>query len=308
MSVGDLTEEALGSYATYAAYVAQTLEAEPSGTIKTIPNELRSVEADITVLTDPIRLEAFKGTIAKQMNDQSGGPIFEDLSDRLADVQISTTAQGAGTLVLSIIDPAWWFLKYATPKNSGNTFIQADDTGYLWPPIDINFPTGTDCYWRLCQCAPTTITQGDTTANLTLTFEDRSISWLREINAKMGGVSQAVPDATLGGFVQELVNGANQYLRGHPAISSSDWQPIRLVELIDPHDANYNPPAEPPSSANPQSALARQNPNKTKTGFTSAQTAYLARIKAAEPDAGRLVSFTALEALTLQTERGFPRH
>jgi hypothetical protein len=299
MSIGDLTEQALGNYATYAAYVAQTLEAEPTGTIQTIPNELQSVQADITILTDPARLEAFKTTIADQMNRQSGGPIFVDLSDRISDVQLNTTAQGAGTLVLSIIDPQWRLLNYDWPLGSGDTFIQADDTGYLWPPIDINFPTGTDCVWRLCQCAPVTMTPGDTTANMTLTFEDRSISWLREINATMGGVSQASPDATLGGFIKQLVDGANQYLRGHPAASGSDWQPIRLVELVSPQDPNYTAPVEAPSSASPQSAVSRQNPNKDKQGLTAAQQKYKDAAEAAKRDLGRILRMEALEGLPL---------
>ena len=77
------------------------------------------------------------------MNSQSGGTTFDDLSERIQDLIITTTAQGADTLEVHLIDP---YLLLFESK-----FIQADVSGYLWPPIDVNFPSGTDCIWRLCQ-------------------------------------------------------------------------------------------------------------------------------------------------------------
>lgn len=273
MSVGSLTEQALGNYATYAEYVAQTVQAQPTGTVSQIPNELKSVASQIAILTDPVRIQAVKASIANQMNEQSGGPTFVDLSERIADVQIETVAQGAGTLKITLIDPDWKLI--SGEDENGNTFIQADDLGFLWPPIDINFPHGTDCVWRLCQVNASTFV-GE--PNMILTFEDRVVSWLRETNANphMGGVAQGAPDATLGGFIKELVDGANQYVRGHPAASGSDWTPIRLVELISPRDPNYNPPVQAPASATkPNAAISRQNPNKNKQGLTAPQQAYI---------------------------------
>lgn len=304
MSVGDLTEQALGSNALYAQYVAQQQLGAPTGTVDQIPNELKAVASQIAILTDPARIEAVKATIAGQMNAQSGGPTFEDLGERIADVQIETVAQGASTLTVTLIDPRLFLLRYASPPGSGNTFIQADSTGFLWPPIDINFPTGTDCVWRLCQVNASKFT-GD--ANLILTFEDRSVSWLREINSNMGGVSQGSPDATLAGFLKQLVDGANQYLRGHPASSGTDWQPIRLVELVSPKDPNYTSPALPPSSANPKAAVSRQNPNKNKQGLTAAQQKYKDAVAAAQRDLGRRLRLEALEGLPLDRGETLPQ-
>ena len=261
--VAQLTELSLGNYADYAAYVAQTLQADRLGTVAQIPNELKSVQDDVSVLTDPVRIQAYKAHIADQMNAQSS-PQVEDLSDAITDVQITTVAQGAATLKLTIMDPYWQL------TNSG--FIQTDQTSYLWPPVDITFPPDTRCVWRLCQ-AMTTINYA--AANVTLTFEDRIVAWLREVNANTGGVSQALPDSTIGGFVSQLIDGANRYLRGHPKVSGGTPDPIRLVKLIAPSDPNYTPPVEPPSASDPTKALSRQNPNKTKTGITAAQKAYI---------------------------------
>lgn len=288
MSVGDLTEQALGSNALYAQYVAQTLLGAPTGTVEQVPNELKSVFSQIAVLTNPVRIDAVKASIATQMNAQSGGPTFKDLSERINDVKIETVAQGASTLMVTLTDPDWNLMSYEHPAGSGNTFIQADATGYLLP-IDINHPRGTDCVWRLCQCNYSTFV-GD--PNAILTFEDRSVSWLREVNSNMGGVAQGSPDATLGGFIKQLVDGANGYLRGHPEASGTDWLPIRLVELVSPRDPNYTPPVQAPSSASPQSAVSRQNPNKTKQGFTKSQADALSPIA---KDFGRDVTFEYLE-------------
>lgn len=269
-AVGNLTEQALGSYSQYAEYIAQTLQALPTGSVAQIPNELKSVFSQIAILADPVRIEAVKTTVAGQMNAQTGGPTCKDLRDMITDVVIETVAQGASTLKVTLVDP---HLRLISHKDrSGNTFIQADPTGFLWPPIDINFPSRTDCYWRLCQVNASTFV-GD--PNLILTFEDRLVSWLREIGANEGNVSQATPGSTLGGAIVQLIDGANQFIRGHPKYGGADWDPIRLVELISPKDPNYTPPANTPASAYAGAALSRQNPNKNKQGITHAQQAYI---------------------------------
>lgn len=292
MSVGNLTEEALGSHAAYARYVAETVQAEPSGSIEAIPNELKSVHASIEMLTNPARIEAMKSDIAGQMNDQSGGPEFIDLAERISDVVIETTAQGASTLTITIIDRNLGLLRHEYPKGSGNTFIQVDATGYLWPPIDVNYPRGTDCVWRLCQVNSTTF---GGQANITLTFEDRIVSWLREVNYKKGKVAQGLAGQTLMGFIGQLVNGANQYLRGYPLARGGGWQPIRLVPLVARPDPNVAPPVTTPQGASAKAALSRQNPNKTKQGLTKAQQAAMKAAAAAAVEHGRAVAISTLE-------------
>jgi hypothetical protein len=209
------------SYAGYANYVAQTLLADATGSPGDhLPaNPLATAGLDTAILVDPAKIQAYRESIASQMNAQSAGPKFSDLSDRIADVIISTKVQGASTLEVHLIDPLW-----VIPMSG---FIKVDINGYLWPPIDINFPTGTKCVWRLCQCKPTW--QSVTQANLVLTFEDRIVSQLREISPGNGGLVQGLPNQTLGGFIKMLVDNANSILH-------SD---IQLLELISPQDPNY---------------------------------------------------------------------
>lgn len=226
-------------------------QSSPVGSVPAIPNALASAELDTAILTDPLKIRAYKDSLADQINKQSAGPKFTDLSDRISSVRIETSAQGASILVLELLDPLW-----VIPMSG---MIQVDDSGFLWPPIDVNFPTGTDCVWRLCQYRA--VWDGDmTTANLTLTFEDRIAALLRQMSA-LDGISQGQANQTLGGFIKQLVDNANSVLKVNP--------PIRLVEMISPQDPNYTPPiTQLPSSA--QSPL-RQNPNKLQQSVSQAQ-------------------------------------
>jgi hypothetical protein len=264
-TTGVLAQQALGTQ--YQAFIAQTLLAQASGTVAAIADAEQSAALETAVFTDPTVLDGLYATIAQQMNDQSNGPIITDLASRIASVQLETIVQGASTLTVTIIDPELLLIR--ATDDHGNTFIEADATGYIWPPIDLNFPPGTDCWWRLCQVAPVlTLSQ----ANVTLTFEDRIVSWLREIDAQLGGVYQGSSDQTLGGFIGSLVSAANNYLRGHPASGGNAFTPISLVQLIAPQDPNYVAPATAVGSPPP----LRQNPNKAQQGLTAQQQQYVA--------------------------------
>jgi hypothetical protein len=208
------------SYSNFAQYIAQTMYADATGSEPTIPNALATSSLDTAILTDPAKIDAFRASIAGQLNDQSGGPRFEDLSDRVADIIIDTTAQGAGTLEVHLIDPLW-----VIPQSG---FIQADDTGYLLP-VDVNFPTGTDCWWRLCQYRPDW-SAGQTGPNLVLTFEDRIVSLLREVSPGNGGIQQGQPNQTLVEFMQMLVASANSLLKLKPKIAL-----VPLISGLDPN-------------------------------------------------------------------------
>lgn len=237
--------------------------AQPFGSVPQIPNEFATAELDTTILVDPEKIQAYKTSIADQMNKQSPGPKFADLSDRIADVKLQTSAQGASILTVGVIDPAWALLI------SG--FIQVDAQGYLWPPIDVNFPTGTDCVWRLAQVEADWDAEMDTQAgNLTLTFEDRIAALLRQMSASTpGGMSQGQPNQTLGGFFKQLVDNTNSVLH-----LKKGGEAIRLVELISPQDPNYTPPI----TDLPQSAQAtigkqpvRKDPLKQDQGLSAEQ-------------------------------------
>lgn len=241
------------NYVDYANYVAQTLYAAKVGTVAAIPNALATAEFNTAILTDPLQIQAYRSSVADQMNAQTGGPKFEDLGERVADITLNDTAQGASTLEVSLIDPYWILLI------SG--FIQTDENGFLWPPIDINFPTGTDCVWRLCQV---NATKDFTQPNLTLTFEDRIVSILRLMSA-VNGLQQGLANQTLGGFFKMLVDSANQTL-------GTD---IKLVELISPADPNYTVPITS-TGGGPK---LRKNPTKLERGLTSQQQKELAALQ-----------------------------
>lgn len=202
----------------YANYVAQVLWSSATGSTGSIPSPLASPELSKPILTDPATIRSYRETLAGQMNAQSGGPKFSDLSDRIADIVLDTRVQGASTLEVHLIDPLW-----VIPMSG---FITADVEGYLWPPIDVRFPSGTECVWRLCQVHAN---WGSTTANLVLTFEDRIVSQLRQMSPGNGGLAQGSPNQTLGGFIKQLVDDTNRALGAN----------IRLLEMISPQDPNY---------------------------------------------------------------------
>lgn len=246
---------------------------QPFGSVPQVPNEFATAELSTTILVDPVQIEAFKKSIADQMNAQSPGPTLTDLSERIADVVIQTSAQGASVLTVSVIDPLW-VLMVAKDKN-GNSFIQTDSQGFLWPPIDVNFPTGTDCVWRLASVEADWDAEMDMErGNLKLTFEDRIASLLRQMSrAVAGGLSQGQANQTLGGFFKQLVDNANSVLH------LGKGERIRLVEMISPQDPNYildvtDVPASAQSSLHKQTR--RTDPLKQKVGFSSEQQQQIA--------------------------------
>jgi len=270
-------------FTNYAEYVQQVIYGDRIGSVGTIKNALAAGdELDTTILLDPLKIDAYRKSIADQMNKQSQGPVFEDLSDRIADIIIDTTAQGAGTLEVHLIDPMW-----VIPESG---FISVDQTGYLWPPIDIAFPSDTDCVWRLVQYAPT---WGQMTeANLVLTFEDKIASQLREMSAATGGIQQGSANQTLGGFIKQLVDSTNKTLSTN----------IRLVELIAPNDPNYTIPiTDLPASAKKN---LRTNPTKLQRGLSTAMNKLIHHLNQDHltkfPPKGHLISISTLEHLLLQ--------
>lgn len=227
-------------YANFAQYVAQTMYAANVGSVPSIPNPLATSQLDTSILTDPVRIGAYRSSIARQLNDGSYGPRFLDLEDRIADVTITTSAQGASTLEVTLIDPLW-----VIPQSG---FIQADATGYL-QPLDVQFPTDAEITWRLVQYRPSWTAEMDT-ANLVLTFEDRIVSFLRQVSPGNGGVSQGQPNQTLIAFFAQLVSSANTFIKG-PGVT-----PIQFVPLIAPDDPN----AEIEITQLPKRALRKVQP------------------------------------------------
>lgn len=196
--------------------------------------------------------------VATQLNDEKqngnraeGAPRIVDLTEAITDIQIETVVQGAGTLTVYIADP-WWGL--LTRVGESPAFIDVDDAGLLIP-VDVNFPQGTDMWWRLCAASPSTDT---TQANLVLTFEDRIASELRDL----GGPKTAGNNMTRAQFIASLVAQVPDIRFVCPALS----QPAGSVggDITQGQINSLGNTSAPKSALNPTAPAARRNPTKNK--------------------------------------------
>jgi hypothetical protein len=241
-----------------------------------ILNSMFSSDLNATVISDPAQIRFLVAqSMADQINEQrmSFSPPKQavDLTDAIADIIIETSAQGASLMEVHIIDPYWVLLQRDA---AGICFIDVDEQGYLWPPIEVNFPKGSsDAMWRLCACAPTTDL---TTANIVLTFEDRCAAELREFQ----GPVQSNHNETRAEFIRRLVKEAR--FGGHlpsvayngvatsPNVGMPDGS-IRFITLLGIGDPQAFSAADlasdqvytPPSAKQPAAPPARKSPNKT---------------------------------------------
>jgi cell wall-associated NlpC family hydrolase len=118
-------------------------------------------------------------------------PPVTDLATAISEVELRTQISGASTLTLTIIDPDWVIF------TSG--FLDQNEDGLL-DPIEVEFPDESGSFWRLCTVDITT----DTAApNLTLTFEDRIIAYLRD---HWGAKTAAPGTKTRAQFIKSLVD------------------------------------------------------------------------------------------------------
>lgn len=220
---------------------------------KVIYNSLQSSDLSIAALSGPGRvtdvsaksvpapvsssIDLLSGSVADQINAQrmSYTPPFKavDLENMIVDIIVETSAQGSGLLEVHLIDPYWMLLR--RDPTTGSSFIDVDPSGdgYLWPPIEVNFPpTASDATWRLCQVKSTTDI-GD--ANLVLVFEDKIVAEMREHDA--GGNDPTDPSLgssnaqeTRSQFIKRCVKTVS----ANPLLSSDVG--IRFVSLLDPSD------------------------------------------------------------------------
>jgi len=213
-----------------------------------IINPLDSPELSIITATDPEQIRLYREQIATQMNQQSQsqkGLTCVDLSNRIADIRIETSAQGSSILEIDVIDP---YLMLFAQNEQGVSFIDVADDGYLDPPIDINFPSSTNCIWRLCAVRPTLFATQPTT----LTFEDVNASILREVDPNIGKAcnpsgttNSSTGGQTLGEWMQGLVDTANKAIAKGPANGGVDAPPGRVIEVamwIAPYPQDPNAP------------------------------------------------------------------
>lgn len=211
---------------------------------------LQSVE----LLTDIAAIEF----VATQLNDGTqnqnvalGAPTVQDLTQAIVDLTVETIVQGAGTLTVLIVDP-WWQLLTRPASGNSPAFIDVDESGLLIP-VDVNFPQGTDSWWRLCAAQPTTDT---TQANLTLTFEDRIATELRDLS----GPKTAGSNQTRAQFIASCVSQAPDIRFVCPALT----QPAGSVagDLTSGQIQALGNTTAPASSKQPNAPAARKNPAK----------------------------------------------
>lgn len=247
-----------------------------AATVNLINNNLNSPSLDVIDLTTPLEVLAHREYVAGELNNNGWpGRNIVDLTDAIADIEIETVAQGAGTLTISIIDPQ---LQLLTKQ-----FITTDVNGFL-EPIDIVFPKDSNSTWRLVSASPSTSTD----ANLPLVFEDISASILRDTDSQNGGVNNSHAGETLGHWLMRLVDGAN---KAHPKYH------IDVVEWISPQDPNYTAPTVKHAATAPNGPGSGGTP-KRPNGPTQKQ------INAQQAEWNKLVSGAAKTANLLVTNAG----
>lgn len=211
--------------------------------------------AAVEALTDPSAVEL----IATQLNDSTqnqnlaqGAPTVKNLTSALQDLIIETTAQGASFLELHIIDPYWMLL---TRYGDNPAFFDVDDSG-LWIPVDVNFPQGTDCWWRLASGTPTL----DPTQANVFVFEDRIVTQLRDL----GGPKHASNNQTRAEFIYSCVRQVPGIRFVCPALSQAagsvagDITQGQIASAQTIHGAG----TAGTSATKPKAPSARRNPAK----------------------------------------------
>lgn len=160
-------------------------------------------------------------------------PRVEELAPAIGEITLRTQIAGASTLTVTVIDPRWDLL------TSG--FLDVDSEGLL-DEIEVQFPEGSGWYWRLC------MVEGGTDLfqpNVTLTFEDRIVGYLRD---KWGTKAVAPGTTTRAQFVKQLIDEVGR---------GDGLQPIKFVC----------------PSLNVLQPVARTNPGATTTTVTPAPSA-----------------------------------
>jgi hypothetical protein len=118
-------------------------------------------------------------------------PEAEDLAAAISEITLRTQIAGASTLTIDLIDPDGVI--------SSIGFLDANDDGML-DAIEVEYPPGTGSFWRLSSIDGTSELNG---ANLTLTFEDRIVAYLRD---HWGPKTVAPGTTTFMQFVKSLVD------------------------------------------------------------------------------------------------------
>jgi cell wall-associated NlpC family hydrolase len=160
---------------------------------------------------DPQLLSHF---IAKQVvkSAKKGAPAVEDLAKAISEIELQTEIQGASFLKVTVIDPEW-----AITTSGWLEVVEG-----LVDQIEVEFPEKSGWFWRLCAIDGST---DRTQPNLTLTFEDRIVAYLRDY----WGPKTAPPGtATRAQFIRDLVREV-----GHHGEKPIDFR-CKAVNTVQP--------------------------------------------------------------------------
>lgn len=122
---------------------------------------------------------------------KGNAPLEQDLARVIGEVTLNTQIAGSSILQITVIDPGWAI------QRSG--FLAVNGDGLL-DEIEVNFPEGSAMWWRLTMVAGTTNLND---ANLTLTFQDRIVSYLQD---KFGAVGVSPGTVTRAQFIKHRVD------------------------------------------------------------------------------------------------------
>jgi hypothetical protein len=120
-----------------------------------------TVEIDSSIDADVVATQVVKS----KAKLKKATPSAVNLATAIVDIQIVDTIKGSSTITLSISDPNFDLL------DSG--FFDADKDGRM-DKIELNYPEGSDLWWRLTQ---TSITAGET---IDMVFMERTAAYLME--------------------------------------------------------------------------------------------------------------------------------
>ena len=228
-------------------------------------------DLDQIIVAHSQQIKVYRESLVNQINfarsSQSPPKECLDLSDYVADISIETSVQGSSILAVQIIDPGWMLLRR---DSAGVAFFDTDEDGFLWPPIDLNFPADvSDAQWSLCRLDASTDLTGP---NITLTFEDKITSVLRQFQGPVQSnpnetraefIRRLVKEATIGGHLPPVTD-ATTGVTNSPVIGMPDGS-IRFIALLPGvaftrGDLTIDQTSPPASAKQPY--VARQNPTK----------------------------------------------
>jgi len=137
-----------------------------------------------------------------------------ELANRIGEIEIETQIAGASYLKAHIIDPEWAL------TISGWLKVKEG----LLQPIEVEFPEGSKWFWILCAVEGST---NVTEPNLTVTFEDRIVYFLRQYYGK----KYAPPGIqTRAQFIRGLVQEVGQHGEEKAGFICPSLNVVQLVE------------------------------------------------------------------------------